>query len=255
VNNETAVALIRMNHSFYQTFADSFSATRQRIQPGVRRIVAGLSQQIDLLDLGCGNGGLAEFLSRYSFRGRYLGVDFSVGLLQNASQINPSSPSAADLQIEFIRADLSEDGWENWLPRRRYSQIFAFSFFHHLPGEELRLAFLKKVHALLEPEGNFALSNWQFLNSPRFRDRILPWDAAGLDAADLDEGDYLLDWRAGPGKRGIRYVHQYPSAELCSLASQTGFTVQEEFYSDGKEGNLGLYQVWQPNGSYPPEPG
>lgn len=217
--------------------------------------MSGLPQQIDLLDLGCGNGGLAEYLSRYSFRGSYLGADFSVGLLQNASQLNLSSPSAVDLQIQFVHADLSADAWEKWLPRRRYSQIFAFSFFHHLPGEELRLSFLQKVHNLLEPEGIFVLSNWQFLNSPRFRDRILPWKAAGLDAADLDEGDYLLDWRAGPEKTGIRYVHQYRSAELRSLASQTGFIVQEEFYSDGKEGNLGLYQVWKPDGSYRPEPG
>ena len=65
----------------------------------------------------------------------------------------------------------------------------------------------------------------------------------GLDAADVDEGDYLLDWRSGG--TGCRYAHQYSEAQLADLARQSGFKVVESFYSDGATGNLGLYQVWE----------
>jgi SAM-dependent methyltransferase len=246
VNHEIASALIRLNHQFYQTFADSFSATRQRIQPGVRRIVSSLPQQINLLDLGCGNGSLADYLARYCFRGSYLGLDFSAGLLQNSRSFDRSSSSSPDLDIRFAQADLSDEKWEVDLPAVLFSQVFSFAVFHHLPGDEMRLSILEKIRRLLAPDGIFILSNWQFMNSARFKERIIPWNFVGLNPVDLEEGDYLLDWRAGPATTGYRYVHSYTSAELHALAGQSGFIIQDEFYSDGKEGNLGLYQVWKP---------
>jgi len=31
---------------------------------------------------------------------------------------------------------------------------------------------------------------------------------------------------------------------MADLANQTGYNIQQTFYSDGHEGNLGLYQIW-----------
>ena len=88
----------------------------------------------------------------------------------------------------------------------------------------------------------FIHSNWQFLNSPRWRARIQPWERVGLSADDVDPDDYLLDWRRGG--EGLRYVHHFTQAELARLAEEAGFEVVETFESDGAEGNLGLYQIW-----------
>ncbi|MBK5109528.1 MAG: hypothetical protein JJE12_15445, partial [Anaerolineales bacterium] len=46
--------LIDLNRTFYQTFAQEFSATRQRLQPGVMRVIELISPQDSILDLGCG---------------------------------------------------------------------------------------------------------------------------------------------------------------------------------------------------------
>ena len=67
--------------------------------------------------------------------------------------------------------------------------------------------------------------------------------AGWLAQADVDSGDYLLDWRRG-GK-GYRYVHHFSEDELSRLAKLSGFHVVESFYSDGATGNLGLYQIWK----------
>jgi len=56
VDSNTVNRLIELNRQFYQTFAGAFSATRQRIQPGVRRQIEQLPANARLLDLGCGNG-------------------------------------------------------------------------------------------------------------------------------------------------------------------------------------------------------
>lgn len=236
MNSLTAQTLIELNRQFYQTFGKDFSATRRRIQPGVRRIIAALDGTERLLDLGCGNGELARELARAGFHGTYTGVDFSPPLLEDAAHA-PSS-----FAVNFLQADLTAPDWS--LPLTpSFSLITCFATLHHTPSQNLRLQFLRQVHALLAPSGLFVLSNWQFLNSERLRARIQPWTQIGLTETDVDPGDYLLDWRAGGA--GLRYAHHFGEEELVSLAAQSGFNVIETFYSDGENGRLGLYQVWQ----------
>jgi hypothetical protein len=95
----------------------------------------------------------------------------------------------------------------------------------------------------LASNGKFILSNWQFLNSAKLWARIQPWERIGLTSADVDAGDYLLDWRRGG--EGLRYVHQFKEEELAGLAHESGFEIVASFYSDGEGGKLGLYQVWE----------
>jgi hypothetical protein len=114
---------------------------------------------------------------------------------------------------------------------------------HHLPGKDLRLQVLRKAHELLASDGRLIHSEWQFLNSPRLRARLQPWEKIGLADDEVEPGDYLMDWRHGG--YGLRYVHHFSIPELADLAAETGFSVKETFLSDGAGGQLGLYQVWE----------
>lgn len=240
VNADTAARLIHLNAQFYQTFAVQFAATRQRIQPGVRQIIEKGLLAGDVLDLGCGNGELARLLAQRQWESRYMGVDFSPGLLA-AGQAAPLPAN-----FTFLQADLSGNEWAQNL-RACLATLphtaLAFAVLHHLPGEAIRRQFIAQVGGLLSPGGCFIHSNWQFLNSPRLAARIQPWESIGLSAAEIDPGDYLLDWRAGGS--GLRYVHHFSEDELTTLAAESGFQVAASFYSDGEGGRLGLYQVWQ----------
>jgi SAM-dependent methyltransferase len=237
VNAEIARRLLDLNCQFYQTFALQFSATRQRIQPGIRRILGTLSPEGDILDLGCGNGELARELARRRWAGRYVGMDFSPGLLDVAQDaILPDN-------FHFIQTDISSPEWDFEIRESRFEIVLAFALLHHIPGEALRRRLLGQVRGLLALEGQFIHSEWQFLNSSRLATRIQPWDSIGLTKADVDPGDYLMDWRHGG--LGLRYVHHFSENELASLAVETGFTVAKTLYSDGERGRLGLYQVWK----------
>ena len=238
MNSHTATKLIELNQLFYQTFALQFSQTRQRLQPGVRRILESVPQTANILDLGCGNGELASQLARRGHQGVYMGLDFSSGLLDTAHARLP-----LDLEAVFLQADLSKPGWAENIPHTPFDYILAFAVFHHLPGHELRRQVLLAARGLLAPQGRLIHSEWQFLNSPRLAARVLPWESIGLAPAQLDPGDYLLDWRQGGF--GRRYVHYFTPAELETLAAGSGFKVLDTFYSDGEGSKLGLYQTWE----------
>ena len=233
----TLKQLLDINYQFYQSFGADFSATRGRIQPGMRTILDRLEGRENILDLGCGNGELARQLARTGHQGSYTGLDFSPPLLAAARRQPDLFP------VNFIRADLTSADWDTGLPAGGYDLVFAFASLHHSPSEQLRFQIMAKIARLLSSAGKFIHSNWQFLNSPRLQNRIQPWQAAGLNPEDLDPGDYLLDWRHGG--LGLRYVHHFDDAELSRLATAAGFRVCETFHSDGQGGRLGIYQIWE----------
>jgi len=233
----TASKLIELNLQFYQTFGKDFSATRGRLQPGVRRILDGLDGTERILDLGCGNGELARELARRGHRGSYLGLDFSLPLLQAAASRLES------FSAKFTQVDITSADWDSDLSGYSFDIIYFFAVLHHIPSESIRLRLSKKIHRLLTPGGRFILSNWQFLNSDKLKARIQGWEMAGLSPAQVDEDDYLLDWRSGG--TGLRYAHHFSEAELGTLALMTQFRVCETFYSDGHNHKLGLYQIWE----------
>jgi tRNA (uracil-5-)-methyltransferase TRM9 len=235
VNPTTLSRLLDLNRQFYQTFALQFSATRQRLQPGVMRILEQIGTCFKVLDLGCGNGELARQLAHHGYAGAYIGLDFSPLLLEQAAAGQPAN-------FRFLQADLSSVDWDISPQDEHFDAVLAFAVLHHLPGAELRMQVLCKVRSLLQQGGRFIHSEWQFLNSPRLTSRIQPWESLGLSKSDVDPGDYLLDWRQGG--QGLRYVHHFSEAELVGMAESAGFAVIESFLSDGKNNRLGLYQVW-----------
>ena len=238
MDSATAARLIQLNRDFYERFGADFSATRQRLQPGVTRLLPTFARDASILDLGCGNGELARALARRGQRGHYLGLDFSLPLLSEADS------SLEGYSAKFLEFDLTKlSASHHSLAAGRWSLVTAFAALHHIPSAELRLNLLETVANLLAPNGRFIHSNWQFLNSAKLRARVQPWERIGLRESDVDAGDHLLDWRRGG--EGLRYVHQFSEEELAGLARASGFEIVETFYSDGEGGKLGLYQIWK----------
>jgi SAM-dependent methyltransferase len=237
-----------INQEFYQKFANSFSSTRQRIQPGVARILGQVTGNLDWLDVGCGNGTLAFACLDSGRNGSYLGCDFSRELLNNAHEILAQYTIPPEFQLEFHQVDLNNTTWMDELPRKQWPQISLFAVLHHIPSSENRKRLCAGLRRLLRPGGQMFISVWQLQNSARLLPRIKPWEIVNIPHQDVEEGDVLMDWRAGRQNtetgEALRYVHIFSEAELSELASQAGFHVKDSFYSDGHEGNLGLYQIW-----------
>lgn len=233
--------LLHLNQDFYATYARSFAATRHSVQPGVQRLLPQIIQAEIVLDLGCGNGNLAELLMSEGFQGSYFGIDENAFFLE---QGQTATQDAASGSFTFRQGSLANAEWLDLVDEA--DAICSFAALHHLPGENLHRQMFSAVNTILSPKGCFYLSCWQVLGNQRLASRLVPWNLSEIATRQLSEGDLLLDWRADPGKPAkLRYVHHFSSSELRGLGGEQKLLIEEEFYSDGKEGNLGLYQVWR----------
>ncbi|MBN1437802.1 MAG: class I SAM-dependent methyltransferase [Anaerolineales bacterium] len=238
MKSDIACRLADLNRAFYQTFAAPFSATRGRIQPGARRLLARIPPLSAVADLGCGNANAARWLAAHNPPCRYLGLDLSDPLLEIARSADFPFPA------EFRQADFFESGWDRMPAAEPFGFVLAFAVLHHIPDAQRRLAFLRACRRMLVPGGWLFLSTWQFRRSPKLRMRTVAWEEIGLSESDVDSGDYLLDWRSEG--RGLRYVHIVDERERSTLAEDSEFTETERFESDGEGGRLADYAVWTP---------
>ena len=249
MNDETARELLELNRHFYHEFGSAFAATRRRVQPGVRRVLDGISvdESADWLDLGCGSGALGCLWAQQGRRGSYTGLDFSGPLLTEARTLT-AALSNEQLTLDYVPGDLMDPAWTDSLMGRSFDGVLAFASLHHIPGRANRLRIFRQVRELLRPGGRFIFSVWQFQNSPKLMKRVQPWSSAGIDEERLEPGDTLLDWRyalpENGEQHGLRYVHLFTEDALRRIAAEADFSGGDAFYSDGAEGNLALYMTF-----------
>ena len=228
--DETTVRrLVALNEEFYSQFAAPFAASRREPQPGYARLLAYLpAGRPRLLDVGCGEGRFGRFLLAAGVAADYVGVDFSAALL--AGNDAPGVRLQRDLSRPAALADVG-----------RFDLVVCLSTLQHIPGDDNRARLLAEMGGCLAPGGHVALANWQFMGSARQRRKLRPWAEAGLDTAQLEEGDYLLSWQRGG--QGRRYVALLDEAATARLAAAAGLRLVEQYRSDGREGDLNLYTI------------
>lgn len=261
MNKKLVKAFNELNSDFYRRISDDFSATRSfswqgwnQLLPFFKKKVASLPLRI--LDLGCGNGRLVEFLQvhlRQQFS--YLGLDSAMDLLAIAQKKYPEQ------NFEFF--DLVEKYLETGkiiLPTAdKFDLIFLFGLSHHLPSQQLRAALFGDLKKYLKDDGLIIVSNWQFAAEPeRFQKNILTWSKIWQNQKinlwqkvklfylllNLEKNDFLLDWRKGEfAGRVFRYCHFLDEVEMKELAAASELKVVTKFAADGKSGELNQYFV------------
>ncbi len=229
--------LIAINQKFYSEFASAFSETRSSAQARLDRIVAYIGDAGKILDVGCGNGRLAERLEREGKRARYVGVDASPQLVTIATA---RKASLRHIVADFLVADVTQPNWTRHasLTAAPFDIAIMLAVLHHIPSFDLRAAVLRDVHALLKPGARIILTNWAFDRNERQRKRIVAWSDIGLDARALEPGDALLAWKRGGV--GYRFCHLITKEEMVRLADASGFEVIKQYYADAE---LNLYSA------------
>ncbi|RMG96037.1 MAG: class I SAM-dependent methyltransferase [Chloroflexi bacterium] len=228
---EVIDTLLSLNHQFYTEFAQPFAQSRIRPFAGFYRLIEFLPNPTRyLLDVGCGDGRLGRFLIARQLIQWYTGVDFSRALLEQAAVMTMGDFHERDLAQPDALYGLGE-----------YDAIVCIATMQHIPGWQTRKNLLLDMKAHLTENGRIILANWQFPHNPRMQRKILPWETIGLTADDVEPGDYLLHWKRGG--EGLRYVCHIDDRQTAELAAATGLEIQDQFLSDGKEGDLNLYTV------------
>jgi len=241
-----------LNQNFYTEIGQYFNHTRNYSWEGWDKLLENIKlimeeNDLDVLDLGCGNARFLEFLLKQEFITKsYFGLDNSDFLLEKAtekvSHYNYNS-------FEFLKTDLLFEDWklDN---SQRFSLITIFGVLHHIPSLELRLSFLEKAKEKLTKNGLIVFTTWNFARVERLKKRIVDLDSEiaqnlfqkiQLEKIDLDSGDYILDWVKG--QVSYRYSHYYSDSEVLELLKKTKLKLVEKFVADGRESNVNTYYI------------
>jgi tRNA (uracil-5-)-methyltransferase TRM9 len=238
VDEQVVKRLLALDREFYTKFAIEFCETRPPGRVNLEPLTPYLSGDMTVLDVGCGNGRLADRLDREGYRLKYVGIDASPELIEIAKK---QTTTLRGVPAEFHVTDITTPGWTAPLQTHApFDAAFVLALLHHIPGFDLRCRVLGDIRSLLRPGGVLLMSNWQFMKNDRLRLKIVPWQTVGISEMELEEGDALLDWKRGG--TGYRYVHQLTTAEVQSLADQSGFLVVKQFLADA---DLNLFSVLQ----------
>lgn len=193
-----------------------------------------------ILDVGCGNGRLGDFVAARLGDGfRYVGLDSSPALLEIAA----AESATGGGERRFLERELAEAEALAELPWAPFDLACVFGVLHHLPALAERRRLLGRLARLVAPGGWMALAFWQFGGRPRFARRRVPWSARPeIDPAQLEPGDTLLAWGEDASTE-VRYCHHADPEEAVALAASTGLAIEETFSSDGEGGDQNLYIV------------
>ncbi|MDO4533312.1 MAG: class I SAM-dependent methyltransferase [Coriobacteriia bacterium] len=263
---QTACILNQVTSRFYREHADSFSATRHAGWPGWERALDGEAgaafraggEAPAVLDVACGNMRFERFLQE-----RFPESGFRVWAVDNCAPLATGDADAFTLtgeglanRVSFYEFDVMErllaGDLAAHLPERDFDLVACFGFMHHVPGWENRVQLLRALAEKVKPGGSLVVSFWQFLNSPELAAKaqeahvrgLASLRDAGLDPAQLEEGDFLLGWQNE--QNAFRYCHNFTQSEVERLAQEAGLTPQltTQFQADGRTQNLNAYLVF-----------
>lgn len=154
-----------------------------------------------LINLGCGHG--ADFLP-FKQNFELHGVDFSPEMIKLARKYARKFDFAANLSVADVRQLPYPDETFDW--------AISVATYHHIKGDQERLAALIEVWRVLEPGGEAFITVWNRWQ-PRF------W---------LKSKEVAVPWRQ-KNKTLYRYYYLFSYPELERLTKRAGFTVLKSF--------------------------
>ena len=163
--------------------------------------LAGRWQKGRLLDIGCAHG--PDFLPFKQDFDLY-GVDFSSEMLKFAWKYSQKFNFAVNLSLA--------DAGCLPFPEETFDWAISVATYHHIKGEEARLAALEELRRVLKPGGEAFITVWN-------RWQLRFW---------FKPKEISVPWRQ-KGKILYRYYHLFSYHETESLVRKAGFEVLKSF--------------------------
>ena len=217
--------ILHQTQEIYNRIAPDFSDTRTQIWPAIAKFKELAKPGNTVLDLGCGNGRMAEIFLDSQIK--YLGIDNSQKLIKIATQ-----KFADKNNFHFQIGDVI-----NYSETRADLVLFV-AVLHHIPGYELRLETLKNIYNLLNENGLMVLSTWN-LWQPKYWKYLANLPIKFFQYGILSLRDAFVPWQSKIKSPHLRYVHCFTKKELKGLLKGCGFEIIDIYYDrKGKRTNF-----------------
>ncbi len=202
-----ADAILKQVTTDYDAIASHFASTRSFPWPEFAFLQPLLKPNLNLLDVGCGSGRLAEDVPSDV---RYTGVDVSEQLLKIAQIKYP--------QHQFVPGSMLALPF----PDSAFDITTAVASLQHIPSDTYRLKAVQELARVTKPGGHVFLINWNMTGS-YFEPHRAPQDQ------DFDDNDFLMPWRNEKGEQlALRYYHGFTQPELQNLCEQAGLQLETQ---------------------------
>ena len=166
-----------------------------------------------ILDLGCGNGRLAEMFPKSSYN--YIGIDPSRKLIEIAMSRYPKQNFQVSVPLSLAFSD------------NIFDTIYCLAVLHHIPSKQYRSKLIKQVYNILKKNGVCVFTVWDIKQHPRISKNILINNIkkiAGLNKMDFN--DTLYPFKNSSGNIVInRYLHGFSLNELKNLFIKSKFKI------------------------------
>lgn len=219
---------------FYNDIAQQFSQTRKNWWDSLNFVKKYIHPKNKILDFGCGNGRLLEFIYGENLQVDYTGIDISKELIEIAKN-------------KYQKEKFLVIKNENKIPfeNEQFDLVASIAVFHHFTPVMAEGA-LKEMKRILKKDGVIVLTAWYLWNKKR-----LPylWKSfwRGLFQLNFSKNGQLpfsySDKKEGR-KTYWRFCYWWSKKELENLALKNDLEILESGYSRDKKNNkINIYLV------------
>jgi N-acetylglucosaminyldiphosphoundecaprenol N-acetyl-beta-D-mannosaminyltransferase len=216
----------------YNSFAGEFSQTRHAKWPEFDLLSKDSyedkkdNSNIKILDIGCGNARLRNFLAEKKFSGEYYGRDIAKNFLEEAKKnIDASAQKKSFFSVGGF-LDLKNDFSAN-----TFDEVWAVASFHHLSQDADRKKALQDIFDILKPNGEMVITVWNVWEQKKYSTQRKKAFWRSVYNPFFSARDFLIPW----GKQKIpRYYYSFSKEYLTKLLQEAGFEISNIFYSDKK---------------------
>lgn len=192
----------------YDHIADHFSQTRHQPWPEFNLLEPLLTTNSSVLDVGCGNGRLAEFIKK--IKGiDYTGNDLSNELLNHARSQYP--------EYTFVHGSMLTLPFQD----SQFDTITCLAALQHIPSTQYRIAALREMYRVAKSGATLFMLNWNL-----YQEQLPNYFTAAQHefGEQWETGDALVPWKNAQGEiQAQRYYHGFTVEEIHDLCTQTGW--------------------------------
>lgn len=215
---ELADKILKKVEKDYDTIAKEWDASRAFPRPFQIKLLKKIRKNSKVLDVGCGNAVLYDFLAQKSID--YTGVDISARLLRiamkKANRLKRNQ-KLNSLNFKFVKGNIIELPFEN----EEFDWVLALAVLHHLPGPYQKRA-AAEIYRVLKPDGRAAVSVWN-LYSDYAKERFKIKKQWQNRPAGWGQKDLTIPWKATAKKKINRFVYSFAKKEIADLFKRVGF--------------------------------